>query len=226
MGHSVGTTGEIAMTKIQQVKATFQPEPFFRRIFYVVVAAGVGVGAVAPMIDWDKFEWSSTFFLPLGWAFFRAAVGYWRSEFAKDPNASWLRFIAIAVIASLAIGVGGCASTTQRVTTMDGDTFMHRGYSLLSKQQIQADAAMEVYPNNSGMNVEIGTKAAQDAEAMVPIITAIVQAVISSGLGSRPQTPSNLSPNSEIPSQTVLSRINDALLQIQELRETISSMGK
>lgn len=181
------------MTTATRIKATFRAEPFFRRVIYVLIAGGVGIGSVAPMIEWDKFEWSCTFFLPLAWAALRAGAGYWRAEFAKGPNTGWRRLIAITAVAGIAFGAVGCASTSQTVTTMDGDTFHHKGFALLSRQDIKQDAFMEVLPNNSGMTVEIGTQAQQDAEALIPLVSAIVQAVISSGPGSPyhtlPKTP-------------------------------------
>jgi len=204
----------------------FDPAKFFRRIVWVIIAACAGVAAVAPSIDWETFEWSWTAVIPVVWGIARASIGWYKAEIAKHPGKGLWPLVAIPIVAAIAFGAAGCASTTQRVTTMDGDTFMHHGYSLLSKQEIQAEASMEVYPNNSGMNVNIGTKATQDAEAMVPIITAIVQAVISSGLGNlatHPPSPTSTGAN-ETPSQSILSRLNDALTQIQDLRLQLQEM--
>jgi hypothetical protein len=207
------------MTTTQRVKATFKAEPFFRRIIYVLVAGGVGIASIEPMIDWEKFEFSWTFILPLLWAAFRAGAGYWRAEFSNRPNSGVARLLALTVVAGIAFGAAGCASTSQTVTTMDGDTFHHKGFALLSKQDIKQDAFMEVLPNNSGMTVEIGTQAQQDAEALVPIVSAIVQAVISSGLGGH--TPLSPQTSSDPQGQSVISRLNEALEGIRELRQQI-----
>lgn len=204
----------------------FDPAKFFRRIVWVIIAACAGVAAVAPSIDWETFEWSWTAVIPVVWGIARAGVGWYKAEIAKHPGKGLWPLVAIPLVAVFAFGAAGCASTSQTVTTMDGDTFHHKGFALLSKQDIKQDAFMEVLPNNSGMTVEIGTQAQQDAEALVPIVSAIVQAVISSGLGNLATHPSSpITPSAtETPSQSILSRLNDALTQIQDLRLQLQEM--
>jgi hypothetical protein len=60
-----------------------------KNFLYILVAAGAGISAVAPMIDWDKAELSITFLAPVAWAFIRAVIIQWneqRPDWAKGKN--------------------------------------------------------------------------------------------------------------------------------------------
>lgn len=50
---------------------------FIRSVLYITVAAGAGVGAVFPLIDWEKAELSPAFLMPILYAFGRAAIIEW-----------------------------------------------------------------------------------------------------------------------------------------------------
>lgn len=202
---------------------TFDGTRFFRRVLYVVVAAGVGVASVAGSIDWERFEPSAAVLLPLAWAVVRAGAGWYKAEFSANPQHWFWRLVCVALLAGVGVGVAGCASSHQTLRTADGDEYRRRGISLLSKQEAEGRASLVAYPNGSGLEFQIGDRAQQDAESLVPLVAAVVQMLATQGRGLPISHGAGPPSSHEAPGPSALTRLNAALTEIAELRALLSA---
>lgn len=46
---------------------------YIKHLFFILVAAGVGISSVLPLIDWEKADLSPAFLAPIAWGIIRAA---------------------------------------------------------------------------------------------------------------------------------------------------------
>lgn len=115
------------------------------------------------------------------------------------------------MIAFLGLLLSGCATTGQSLTTADGDHYQHSGRSLFSKQDIQADSNLVVYPNASGLEFQVGTAAAQDSTEALKALIALGQilAPIMQAGSARDTTP--LAPPAPSIRDTIRDAVNEAL---------------
>lgn len=64
---------------------------------------------------------------------------------------------------------------------MDGDKFSQFAGSTLGKQDSTQKVDADFYPNNTGSHISVGGQTEQDSTAMVPIINALVGALVHQG---------------------------------------------
>jgi len=67
---------------------------------------------------------------------------------------------------------------------MDGDKFSQFAGSTLGKQDSTQKVDADFYPNNTGSHISVGGQTEQDSTAMVPIINALVGALVHQGGGT------------------------------------------
>lgn len=145
----------------------------------------------------------------------------------KSERERWITAIAVlfigACIVALACGLfSGCASVSQDVTTMDGDSFHQNGFAFLSKQDIAQKSSAEFYPNNSGAVIGLNTNSAQDSTQVIEALKAVIalgQALSTTGMFGGGQAPESPQSNA-----TPLGRLNDALAQINAMRAQVDAL--
>lgn len=100
----------------------------------------------------------------------------------KPPD--YLNLGMILCLIGAAATFSGCAFTRQSVRTMDGDKFSQFAGSTLGKQDSTQKVDADFYPNNTGSHISVGGQTEQDSTAMVPIINALVGALVHQGGGT------------------------------------------
>lgn len=122
--------------------------------------------------------------IPNAPSYVRAVVA-WMKEIKNAATTTFLAFLLM-----------GCATTTQTITTADGDHYQAKGFALFSKQDVQAKGNLVVYPNASGLEFTAGSNAKQDATDAFKALVALGQllAPISAQLMPK-SSPSPLTPN-------------------------------
>lgn len=78
-----------------------------RTMFWIAMAAGVGIGAVADDIDWAEFDFSLGAFSVLLYGAARVAVGWYRKSVPSGQRTGILRVLTVLLVAGLL--AGGCA---------------------------------------------------------------------------------------------------------------------
>lgn len=104
-------------------------------------------------------------------------VKNYRAHGGKPPKLNGPPYSALSMLLFVGLGCAtfsGCATTHQAVKTMEGDTFSQTAFSTLGKQNSEQDIAAKF--GNS--EITVGGSTEQDSTAMVPMIQALVGALV------------------------------------------------
>lgn len=83
----------------------FDSLKFFRRVAWVVVAAGVGVATVAQDVDWQNVDLTWVALAPIVWGAIRAGAGWYVKK--TGSSAGFWKLLVIPIVFSFALS--GCA---------------------------------------------------------------------------------------------------------------------
>lgn len=123
-------------------------------------------------------------------------------------------FIAVILITSLS----GCAMSRSHFESADGDIANKMAISTVGKQEVQQKTSFQVYPNNSGMDLQDGAISSQDTTQVTALLQSMMQAYVGM-LSAKPATPEANDP-------TVMQRILQLTQQIEQMRTLLDALRK
>lgn len=122
--------------------------------------------------------------------------------------------IAVAVVLSLS----GCAMSRSHFESADGDIANKMAVSTIGKQEVQQKTSFQVYPNNSGMDLQDGAISSQDTTQVTALLQSMMQAYVGM-LSAKPPTPEANDP-------TVIQRILQLTQQVEQMRALLDALRK
>ena len=122
--------------------------------------------------------------------------------------------IAAVLIASLS----GCAMSRSHFESADGDKANKMALSTIGKQQVEQKTSFQVYPNNSGMDLQDGAISNQDTTQVTALLQSMMQAYVGM-LSAKPPAPEANDP-------TVIQRILQLTQQIEQMRALLDALRK
>lgn len=107
-------------------------------------------------------------------AILRAAQNYIKNIGKDGLRGPFDNAVMVLFVAGACLCFSSCATTHQAVKTMEGDTFSQTAFSTLGKQNSEQDISAKF--GNS--EITVGGSTEQDSTAMVPMIQALVGALV------------------------------------------------
>lgn len=119
----------------------------------------------------------------------------------------------LILLATLAAFVSGCAMSRSHFESADGDIANKMAVSTIGKQEVEQKTSFQVYPNNSGMDLQDGAVSSQDTTGVIPLMQALVTAFTQAQAQQATQ-----------PKPAETSRIEQLQSQIESLRTLVENL--
>jgi hypothetical protein len=124
----------------------------------------------------------------------------------------------LILVALLALTASSCAMSRSHFESADGDIANKMAVSTVGKQEVQQKTSFQVYPNNSGMDLQDGAISSQDTTQVTALLQSMMQAYVGM-LSAKPQTPEANDP-------TVIQRILQLTQQVEQMRTLLDAIRK